>query len=144
MESVVKLGDVQFAMTGDVKTTEDLKVLLRWGWGAETTGKLSFKPSEPLKIGDGVRVTIEKVVIVPDPVEEQVEEPVSESETGAEPVAEAGNAIEEAGAVCQNQPASADEDDKKSETAETDASSGVSVETTEKSSRCCCEDTKAV
>ena len=70
MESIVKLGEVQFEMTGDVKTTEDLKVLLRWGWGAETTNKMAIKPSEDLKIGDGIKVTIEKVVIVPDPVEE--------------------------------------------------------------------------
>ena len=88
MESIVKLGEVQFEMTGDVKTTEDLKVLLRWGWGAETTNKMAIKPFEELKIGDGIKVTIEKVVIVPDPVEEKVEETAAEVEAGQEPVAE--------------------------------------------------------
>jgi hypothetical protein len=100
MESNVKLGEVQFKMTGDVKTTEDLKVLLRWGWGAETTNKMAFKPSEELKIGDGIKVTIEKVVIVPDPVEEKVEETVAETgevqETGDKAVctAEEGEKVE--------------------------------------------------
>lgn len=95
MESIVKLGEVQFAMTGDVKTTDDLKVLLRWGWGAETTNKMAFKPSEELKIGDGLKVTIEKVVIVPDPVEE----PVAEAEAGQEPVDEAENKTEDVAGV---------------------------------------------
>lgn len=56
-----KLGEVQAEMTADVMKTEDLKVLLRIGWGAETTGKISFKPSEDLKKGDKVKVTIEKI-----------------------------------------------------------------------------------
>lgn len=91
MESIVKLGEVQFEMTGDVKTTEDLKVLLRWGWGAETTNKMAIKPSEDLKIGDGIKVTIEKVVIVPDPVEETP----AEAEAAPEAVAE-GESVGEA------------------------------------------------
>ncbi len=90
MESIVKLGEVQFEMTGDVKTTDDLKVLLRWGWGAETTNKMAFKPSEELKVGDGLKVTIEKVVIVPDPVEE----PVAEVEAGQEAAGESENTAE--------------------------------------------------
>ena len=94
MESNVKLGEVQLEMTGDVKTTEDLKVLLRWGWGAETTNKMSFKPSEELKVGDGIKVTIEKVVVVPDPVEEKVEETPVEAEEGQEPVDDKVEAIE--------------------------------------------------
>ncbi|MDD4924331.1 MAG: hypothetical protein PHF74_05805 [Dehalococcoidales bacterium] len=88
MESIVKLGEVQLEITGDVKTTEDLKVLLRWGWGAETTNKMAIKPSEDLKIGDGIKVTIEKVVIVPDPVEEKVEDTAAETEAEQEAVAE--------------------------------------------------------
>lgn len=56
-----KLGEVQLETTADVKKTEDLKVLLRIGWGAETTGKISFKPSEDLNKGDKVKVTIEKL-----------------------------------------------------------------------------------
>ena len=96
MESNVKLGEVQLEMTGDVKTTEDLKVLLRWGWGAETTNKMSFKPSEELKVGDGIKVTIEKVVVVPDPVEEKVEETPVEVVEGQEPVAETEGTVEPA------------------------------------------------
>jgi len=57
----VKLGEVQSEITADVKKTEDLKVLLRIGWGAETTGKISFKPSEDLKRGDKVKITVEKL-----------------------------------------------------------------------------------
>lgn len=56
-----KIGEVQCEMTSDVQKTEDLKVLLRIGWGAETTGKIEFKPSEDLKKGDKVKVTIEKL-----------------------------------------------------------------------------------
>jgi len=56
-----KLGGVQAEMTADVMKTEDLKVLLRIGWGAETTGKISFNPSEDLKKGDKVKVTVEKI-----------------------------------------------------------------------------------
>ena len=97
MESIVKLGEVQLEITGEVKTTEDLKVLLRWGWGAETTNKMAFKPSEDLKIGDGIKVTVEKVVIVPDPVEEKVEEATAETEPGQEPVAESESTGEAAG-----------------------------------------------
>jgi len=96
MESNVKLGEVQLEMTGDVKTTEDLKVLLRWGWGAETTNKMSFKPSEELKVGDGIKVTIEKVVIIPDPVEEKVEETPVEAVEGQEAVAETEGTVEPA------------------------------------------------
>jgi len=56
-----KLGEVQCEMTADVEKNEELKVLLRIGWGAETTGKISFHPAESLKKGDKVKVTIEKV-----------------------------------------------------------------------------------
>jgi hypothetical protein len=89
MESIEKLGEVQMEMTSDVKTSEELKVLLRWGWGAETTGKLVFKPSEELKVGDGIKVTVEKVVIVPDPVEEKTEETATETEAAEETAVEA-------------------------------------------------------
>ena len=96
MESNVKLGEVQLEMTGDVKTTEDLKVLLRWGWGAETTNKMSFKPSEELKVGDGIKVTIEKVVVIPDPVEEKVEETPGEAVEEQEAVAGTEGTVESA------------------------------------------------
>jgi len=120
MESIVKLGEVQFEMTGDVKTTEDLKVLLRWGWGAETTNKMAIKPSEDLKIGDGIKVTIEKVVIVPDPVEET---PV-EAEAGPEAVAESesvGEAVENVEPVAECECACSCECDEATEKAAVEA-----------------------
>ncbi|MFA5628789.1 MAG: hypothetical protein WC958_00785 [Dehalococcoidales bacterium] len=87
MESITKIGEVQLEVTGEVKTSEELKVMLLWGWGAETTGKLSFNPSEDLKVGDGLKVTIEKVVIIPDPIEEEPEEVVAEAGECQEAVA---------------------------------------------------------
>jgi hypothetical protein len=102
MESTIKLGEIQTEVTGDVKTIEDLKVLLRWGWGAETTGKLAFKPSEELKVGDGLRIVVEKVITVPDPVEEKVEETsetaVENPEVGAE---KSGEAVEETETIAE-------------------------------------------
>ena len=74
MESTIKIGEIETTMIDGVGSTEELKVLLRWGWGAEVTGKFAFKPSEELKVGDGLRVVIEKVITIPDPVEEKVEE----------------------------------------------------------------------
>jgi hypothetical protein len=96
MESIVKLGEVKLDITSDVKTTEDLKVLLRWGWGAETTNKMAINPLEELKVGDGIRVIVEKVVYVPDPVEE-----TAGTEAGQEAVA----GTEDAGAGTEAEPA---------------------------------------
>jgi hypothetical protein len=55
------LSEVKLEMTADVKKTEDLEVQLRMGWGYVTTGKIAFNPSEDLKKGDKVKITIEKV-----------------------------------------------------------------------------------
>ena len=57
---VVKLGEVQSEMTADVKKTEDLKVALQVSWSAKMK-EITFKPSEDLKKGDKVKITIEKV-----------------------------------------------------------------------------------
>jgi len=56
-----RVGEIQTEMTSDVKSTEELKVLLRINWGAETTGKIAFKPPMDLKKGDKVKITIEKI-----------------------------------------------------------------------------------
>ena len=56
-----RIGEVEVEITDDIKTTDDLKTLLRINWGAETTGKAEFKPSQDLKSGDKVKVTIEKL-----------------------------------------------------------------------------------
>jgi hypothetical protein len=55
----VKLGEVQSEMTADVKKTEDLKVLLRVSW-SDKMKEITFKPSEDLKKGDKVKITVEK------------------------------------------------------------------------------------
>jgi hypothetical protein len=94
MESIEKLAEVELKMLGEVKTTEELKILLRWGWGAETTNKMAIKPSEELKAGDGIKVTIEKITIVPDPIEEPVAETTAEVESEAEAVADPVSAVE--------------------------------------------------
>ncbi len=56
----VKIGEIQSEMTADVKKTDDLKVHLRVGWN-DKMKEVTFKPSEDLKRGDKVKVTIEKV-----------------------------------------------------------------------------------
>ena len=56
----VKIGEVQSEMTADVKKTEDLKVLLRVSW-SDKLKEVTFKPSEDLKKGDKVKITIEKI-----------------------------------------------------------------------------------
>ena len=55
-----KLGEVQSEMTADVKKTEDLKVQLKVTW-SDKIKDITFKPSEDLKKGDKVKITIEKV-----------------------------------------------------------------------------------
>jgi hypothetical protein len=55
-----KLGEVQSEMTADVKKTEDLKVQLKVTW-SDKMKEITFKPSEDLKKGDKVKITIEKV-----------------------------------------------------------------------------------
>jgi len=56
----VKIGEVQSEMTADVKKTEDMKVRLQVSW-SDKTKEVTFKPSEDLKKGDNVKITIEKV-----------------------------------------------------------------------------------
>lgn len=56
----VKIGEVQSEMTADVKKTEDLKVRLQVIY-SDKTKEVTFKPSEDLKKGDKVKITVEKV-----------------------------------------------------------------------------------
>ena len=56
----IKIGEVQSEMTADVKKTEDLKFLLRVTY-QDKVKEITFKPSEDLKKGDKVKITIEKV-----------------------------------------------------------------------------------
>ncbi len=56
----VKIGEVQSEMTGDVNKTENLKVRLQVSY-SDKTKEITFKPSEDLKKGDKVKITVEKV-----------------------------------------------------------------------------------
>jgi len=56
----IKLGEVQAKMSADVKKTEDMTVSLKVSW-SEKLETVKFKPSEDLKKGDTVKITIEKV-----------------------------------------------------------------------------------
>jgi len=58
--TAVKLGEVQSEMTADVKKTDNLKVLLRVEW-SDKMKEITFKPSEDLKKGDKVKITLEKM-----------------------------------------------------------------------------------
>ena len=60
MATAVKLGEVQSEMTADVKKTDNLKVLLRVEW-SDKMKEITFKPSEDLKKGDKVKITLEKM-----------------------------------------------------------------------------------
>jgi hypothetical protein len=71
-----KLGEIQTKMIDEVKKTDELKVALLFGWGAEITGKLAFNPSEDLKVGDGIKVIVERVYEEPEP------EPAEEAAIG--------------------------------------------------------------
>jgi ribosomal 50S subunit-recycling heat shock protein len=56
----IKLGEVQAKMSADVKKTDDLTVSLKVSW-SDKLETVKFKPSEDLKKGDTVKITIEKV-----------------------------------------------------------------------------------
>ncbi len=56
----VKIGEVQSEMTGDINKTENLKIRLQVGY-SDKTKEITFKPSEDLKKGDKVKITVEKV-----------------------------------------------------------------------------------
>jgi hypothetical protein len=71
MIKTVKLGEIKTKIIDEVKKTDELKVLLRMGWGLEITGRLAFSPSEDLKIGDEIKVIIEKVYKEPEPEAEE-------------------------------------------------------------------------
>jgi hypothetical protein len=57
----VKIGEVLAEMTGDVKKTENLGILLRVGHSGWKAKEVTFTPSEDLKKGDKVKITVEKV-----------------------------------------------------------------------------------
>jgi hypothetical protein len=56
----VKICEVTSEMTADVKKTEDMKVRLQASF-SDKTKEVTFKPSEDLKKGDKVKITIEKI-----------------------------------------------------------------------------------
>jgi hypothetical protein len=54
-ERTLKLGEVRGRVTGNIKTTDDLRVRI------DKFETMSFKPAMDLKNGDSIRITIEKV-----------------------------------------------------------------------------------
>ena len=86
MIKTIKLGEVQTKVIDTVKSTDELKVLLRYGSGVEITGKLAFNPNEDLKIGDEVKVIIEKVYKEKEPPAKELSEQLK-SEVGEGTVA---------------------------------------------------------
>ena len=56
----VKIGEFTSEMTADVKKTEDIKFSVKVGW-ADKSKEVTFKPSEDLKKGDKVKITVEKI-----------------------------------------------------------------------------------
>jgi ribosomal 50S subunit-recycling heat shock protein len=56
----IKLGEVQAKMSADVKKTDDMTVSLKVNW-SDKLETVKFKPSEDLKKGDTVKITVEKV-----------------------------------------------------------------------------------
>jgi len=56
----VKIGEGTSEMTGDVKKTEDTKVTLKVSF-SDKMKEITFKPSEDLKKGDKVKITVEKI-----------------------------------------------------------------------------------
>jgi hypothetical protein len=55
----VKIGEVTSEMTNDVMKTETMKVSLKVGY-SDKSKEITFKPSEDLKKGDKVKITVEK------------------------------------------------------------------------------------
>jgi len=56
----VKIGEVQTKVSSDVKKTDDVSVDLKVSFSSKLE-TVKFKPSEDLKKGDAVKITIEKV-----------------------------------------------------------------------------------
>jgi len=56
----VKIGEVQAKLSADVKKTEDLGVHLRVSY-SDKLERAKFKPTQDLKRGDTLKITIEKV-----------------------------------------------------------------------------------
>ena len=58
----VKLGEVETKMSANVKKTDELRVRLRGKLCCcNKVETIKFKPSEDLKKGDKIRITIEKL-----------------------------------------------------------------------------------
>ncbi len=56
----VKIGEVQAKLSADVKKTDDLRVQMRVSY-SDKLETARFKPTQDLKRGDTLRITIEKV-----------------------------------------------------------------------------------
>ena len=60
----VMIGQAQSKMTSDIPKEEQVRVLLRVNWTAKSE-EVPFNPDEDLKVGDRVKVTMEKISEAP-------------------------------------------------------------------------------
>jgi uncharacterized Zn finger protein len=91
----IKIGEAQGKkVIRDINKTDELRVLLRVIWKSKTN-EVAFNPSEDLKMGDEIRVTVVKISEPPkaeggeEATAEEVSEPLK-TETGEEGTAETG------------------------------------------------------
>lgn len=56
-----KIGEIKTTLATDVKKTDELSVHLRLLYDDKLEERPSFKPTEDLKKGDTIKITIEKV-----------------------------------------------------------------------------------
>jgi len=62
----IKIGEAQVRMSADISNEDEPRVLLRANWkNTNKTNEVAFKPAEDLKIGDEIKVTIEKISAAP-------------------------------------------------------------------------------
>ncbi len=63
MEPVI-IGEASGKMTSEISKEEQLRVLLRVNWTAKSE-EVPFNPEEDLKVGDKIKVTMEKISEAP-------------------------------------------------------------------------------
>ena len=56
----VKLGEVQTQMASNIKSSEEVRVLLRVNW-TNKSREVAFKPAEDLAMNDKIKITVEKI-----------------------------------------------------------------------------------
>ena len=63
----IKIGEAKVRMLTNISTTDEPRVVLRANWkNANKTNEVVFKPTEDLKTGDEIKVTVEKISAAPE------------------------------------------------------------------------------